>query len=82
MFELSRVLFWVSRPLLLIGVPLIFILGVYIAGGSLSELPLVGLVQLIVLGFPLNVLLYGLNDIYDFESDQKNIFKYFQQEVL
>ena len=68
-------LFWVSRPLLLPGVPLIFLLGVYLAGGSLSELPLIGIVQLIVWTVPLGILLYGLNDIYDFESDQKNPLK-------
>lgn len=68
-------LFRVSRPLLLPGIPLIFLLGVYLAGGSLAELPLAGIVQLVILTFPLNILLYGLNDIYDFESDQKNILK-------
>lgn len=75
MVSYSLLLFWVSRPLLLPGVPLIFLLGVYLASGSLVELPPAGIFQLIILTFPLNILLYGLNDIYDFESDQKNPLK-------
>ena len=70
-----RLLFRVSRPFLLPGVPLIFLLGVYLAGGSLSELSGVGMMQLFTLTLPLSILLYGLNDIFDFESDQKNLLK-------
>lgn len=58
---ISRPLFWSWTGL------------AYLAGlGSFSNFNLVAIAELILFLFPLNFLLYGINDVYDRESDKRN----------
>lgn len=61
--------FWVSRPLFWIGPFAAYKAGLWAAGlntGSFEWL------ELFLLAFPLSLVIYGLNDIYDIEYDKKN----------
>ncbi len=58
-----------SRPITWIIVPLVFLLGFTAYG---AELTTFSLIQIALLTFPYCIFLYGINDIYDFESDQIN----------
>jgi 4-hydroxybenzoate polyprenyltransferase len=62
-------LFKVSRPLGWIIGPLIFLMGFREANAVFSP---IALAEIILLTFPFCVLLYGINDIYDYESDRIN----------
>lgn len=64
-----KLLMKVSRPAGWIIAPLIFLIALFYSGASLS---LLSIVQLILLSFPFCVFLYGINDIYDYESDKLN----------
>lgn len=59
----------VSRPLGWIVAPLVFAIGLYYSNANLSLIPIV---QIILLSFPFSVILYGINDIYDHDSDKFN----------
>ncbi|MHA2406185.1 MAG: hypothetical protein ACXACH_05480, partial [Candidatus Hermodarchaeia archaeon] len=65
----ALVLIQVSRPLGWLIAPLVFLLGLTAFGTPLS--PLV-VVQLVLLSIPYCVLLYGMNDVYDYEADKLN----------
>jgi 4-hydroxybenzoate polyprenyltransferase len=67
--EILKVIFWVSRPLGWLVIPIPYLLGIIASG---AELGLVVLAQALSLSFPLCLTGYGLNDIYDYESDSKN----------
>ncbi|MFW9984833.1 MAG: UbiA family prenyltransferase [Candidatus Odinarchaeota archaeon] len=58
-----------SRPLGWLIAPLVFLLGLTAFGSPLS---LITILQLILLTFPYCVLLYGTNDIFDYEADKLN----------
>ncbi len=58
-----------SRPALWVIAPLVFLVGLFFSGASLSTL---SIIQLVLLTFPYCVFLYGINDVYDYESDQLN----------
>jgi len=58
-----------SRPLGWLIAPLVFLLGLTAFGAPLTP---VALFQLILLSIPYCILLYGVNDIYDFEADKLN----------
>ncbi|MCK5474516.1 MAG: hypothetical protein KAI53_03860, partial [Candidatus Aenigmarchaeota archaeon] len=62
LLKLSRPAFW-SIPLL------VFLLGLTYADAKLTYL---AVVQLLLLSLPFSVFLYGINDIYDYESDKLN----------
>ncbi|MBI2084972.1 MAG: UbiA family prenyltransferase [Candidatus Aenigmarchaeota archaeon] len=64
-----RALVLVSRPLGWVVVPLIFARGLLASG---AELDVVSLVQAILLSFPASLFIYGVNDIYDYNSDVRN----------
>jgi len=59
----------ISRPLGWIVGPIVFLIGFFYVGKSLSVLPVV---QILLLSFPYCLFLYGINDIYDYESDRLN----------
>lgn len=64
-----KLLVKVSRPFLVLLPPLIFLASFFYSGASLG---LPSIIQLILLSFPFCVFLYGINDIYDYESDKLN----------
>lgn len=59
----------ISRPVTWVIVPMIFLLGFTYYGAKLA---LVSLLQLVLLSFPYSIFLYGINDIFDYKSDQIN----------
>ena len=58
-----------SRPIFWIVQPLVFLISLFISGAALSSL---SIIQLILLSFPYCIFLYGINDVYDYESDKLN----------
>lgn len=59
----------ISRPALWVIAPLVFLVGLFYSGASLATL---SVIQLVLLTFPYCVFLYGINDVYDYESDKLN----------
>ncbi len=59
----------VSRPLGWVVAPLVFVIGFYYSN---SYLTLLSIVQIILLSFPFSIILYGINDLYDYDSDRLN----------
>lgn len=59
----------VSRPVVWVVCPLIFARG-FMASGA--ELGIVALFQAVLLTFPISLIGYGINDIYDYDSDRLN----------
>jgi len=49
--------------------PLVFAIGLYYSN---SDFSLISVIQMILLSFPLSIILYGINDIYDYDSDSLN----------
>jgi 4-hydroxybenzoate polyprenyltransferase len=69
MLEKIVVLIKTSRPAgWLIG-PIVFLAGIVFGNNTLTVL---AFIQLLLLSFPYCLALYGINDIYDYESDQLN----------
>jgi 4-hydroxybenzoate polyprenyltransferase len=64
-----KLLIKTSRPVSWVLPPLIFLMGIVYSGAIIN---LVSIIQLVLLSFPLCLLVYGINDIYDYESDQLN----------
>ncbi len=62
-------LFWVSRPISWPNTAYPFALGYLLSGGALDATFIIG--TLYFLG-PYNLLMYGINDVFDYESDIKN----------
>ncbi|MGQ0794159.1 MAG: UbiA family prenyltransferase [Deltaproteobacteria bacterium] len=63
------VLIQASRPLGWLIAPFVFSFGLVYSGAAFSKL---AVLELILLSFPYSVLLFGINDIYDSESDGIN----------
>lgn len=59
----------VSRPLGWVVAPLVFVIGLYYSN---SNLGLISIIQIVLLSFPFSIILYGINDIYDLDSDKLN----------
>ncbi len=64
-----RLLLSVSRPIGWAIPPLIFVIGLKYSKSYVTILPLI---QVLLLTFPFSILLYGVNDIYDYNSDNLN----------
>jgi 4-hydroxybenzoate polyprenyltransferase len=64
-----KLIFSVSRPLFWAIGPLVFLSGLFYSKGNLSYLPFI---QMLLLAFPGSIVAYGLNDIYDYDSDRLN----------
>lgn len=70
------VLLKTSRPLIWIGLPLVFCMGLAYGQKGLTDpsfkfTPLL-ILQMCMLSFPMCLFIFGLNDIYDYISDQMN----------
>ncbi|MDD5096454.1 MAG: UbiA family prenyltransferase [Candidatus ainarchaeum sp.] len=61
--------FWISRPLFWIGPVAAYKAGLWAAGIPTGPLEWL---ELIILAFPISLIIYGMNDIYDREADRKN----------
>lgn len=59
----------ISRPLGWIIAPLVFTFGLYFSGAGFT---FNAVLQLVLLSMPYCAILYGINDIYDYESDKLN----------
>ncbi len=71
-----RLWFIVSRPLLYPLVPLIALFGYRHAGGTLLTITTADLLLLLCLTLPFSLVVYGLNDIYDYASDIQNMHRH------
>ena len=58
-----------SRPLGWIVAPLVFVFGLYFSGAGITY---IAALQILLLSVPYCVILYGINDIYDYDSDKLN----------
>jgi len=58
-----------SRPIGWVLGPIVFFIGLVYVQGSISIL---AIIQAILLSFPGSIFLYGINDVYDYESDKRN----------
>ena len=67
--ETIKKLFWVSRPISWPNTAFPFAAGYVVTGGSFGWFLLVGAVFFLI---PYNLLMYGVNDVFDYESDIKN----------
>ncbi|MER3447377.1 MAG: hypothetical protein C4291_11300 [Candidatus Dadabacteria bacterium] len=69
LYEIFVLLVKISRPPGWIAAPLVFLIGLFYSGARLSPL---SVLQILLLSFPYCILLYGINDIYDYKSDTLN----------
>lgn len=58
-----------SRPLGWVIAPLVFVFGLYFSGAGITY---IAVLQILLLSIPYCVILYGINDIYDYDSDKLN----------
>ena len=69
----------VSRPIGWIFGPLVFFHG--LAASQATHVAWLAWCQLIVLSFPANLVAYGINDVFDFETDRINPRKHVKGEI-
>lgn len=69
MLNSLRKLFWISRPISWPNTAYPFAATYIIAGGNIDATLLLGTLYFLI---PYNLLMYGVNDVYDYESDIKN----------
>lgn len=69
MLQKLNKLFWVSRPVSWLNTAFPFGAGYLVSGGSIDTVFLVGVFYFLV---PYNLLMYGVNDVFDYESDISN----------
>lgn len=69
MLQNIKKLFWVSRPVSWPNTAYPFGAAYLIAGGSFDSVFWIGFLFFLV---PYNLLMYGINDVFDYESDIKN----------
>jgi len=68
-FQTLKKLFWVARPISWPNTAYPFAVGYLLTGGNIDLTFIIG--TLYFLG-PYNLLMYGINDVFDYESDIKN----------
>lgn len=68
-FSKLKKAFWISRPLFWIGPVAAYKAGLWAAGIPTGPLEWA---ELAILAFPISLIIYGMNDIYDREADSKN----------
>lgn len=68
-FQTLKKLFWIARPISWPNTAYPFAVGYLLTGGSIDLTFIIG--TLYFLG-PYNLLMYGINDVFDYESDIKN----------
>lgn len=64
-----RKLFWISRPISWPNTAYPFAAGYLVAGGGIDIVLAMGILYFL---FPYNLLMYGINDVFDYESDIRN----------
>lgn len=69
MIESLKKLFWISRPISWPNTAFPFAAGYIVSGGQVDMMFVIG--TLYFLG-PYNLLMYGVNDVFDYESDIRN----------
>jgi 4-hydroxybenzoate polyprenyltransferase len=67
--RLIKALFWSSRPISWINTAFPFAAGYFLISGSLDLKLLIGSLFFLI---PYNLLMYGVNDVFDYESDMRN----------
>ena len=67
--ELIKTLFWVSRPVSWINTAYPFTVAYLLSGGSNIFAAVVGTLYFLI---PYNLMMYGINDVFDYESDLRN----------
>jgi 4-hydroxybenzoate polyprenyltransferase len=67
--KLLKALFWSSRPISWINTAFPFAAGYFLISGSLDLKLLIGSLFFLI---PYNLLMYGVNDVFDYESDLRN----------
>ena len=69
MFDTIKTLFWVSRPISWINTAYPFAVAYFLATGSADLTLVLGSLFFLI---PYNLLMYGINDVFDYESDLRN----------
>ena len=69
MWQVCKRLLWISRPISWPNTAYPFAIGYLVAGGGFDLLWLIGTLYFLI---PYNLLLYGVNDVFDYESDILN----------
>lgn len=69
MIDSALRLFWVSRPISWINTAYPFAAGYLILGGAVDALFIIATLFFLI---PYNFLMYGVNDVFDYESDMRN----------
>lgn len=69
MIETIKTLFWVSRPISWINTAYPFAVAYFLTTGSIDATLIIGALFFLI---PYNLLMYGINDVFDYESDLRN----------
>ena len=69
MIETIKTLFWASRPISWINTAYPFGLAYWLASGDTGINLWIGVLFFLI---PYNLLMYGINDVFDYESDLRN----------
>ena len=69
MAERAKVLFMTSRPISWVNTAFPFAVGYLMMGGDIDLLLIIGTLFFLI---PYNLLMYGINDVFDYESDMRN----------
>ena len=69
MIETIKTLFWVSRPISWINTAYPFAVAYFLTTGSIDATLVIGTLFFLI---PYNLLMYGINDVFDYESDLRN----------
>ena len=69
MFDTIKTLFWVSRPISWINTAYPFAVAYFLTTGHVDLTLILGTLFFLI---PYNLLMYGINDVFDYESDLRN----------
>lgn len=69
MINSIKKLFWISRPISWVNTAYPFFFGYYLTAGRVDATLIIGSLFFLI---PYNLMMYGVNDVYDYESDIKN----------
>ena len=69
MMKLLKTLFWVSRPISWVNTAYPFAAAYLVTGGTNPFVLVIGTLYFLI---PYNLMMYGINDVFDYESDIRN----------
>lgn len=69
MIETIKTLFWASRPISWINTAYPFAVAYFLTTGTIDTTLIIGTLFFLI---PYNLLMYGINDVFDYESDLRN----------